>query len=153
MPLRTQLLPEPGTAKIHALVFGPIDVARPKEPDVAVREGVLRRQTAEGEVDVMRRDESEPRPAFEMKRRRRRLMQLGLLIGKPLELNPCISRLKEDLPALVAVTFVAVEDVLEVQTGDGRHEQISWLGLVNEAPDAVVACPVIAGGRVVTDHG
>ena len=70
-------------AKVHALVVRGVDVAGPEQADVAALEDVLRRPAAEREVDVVRLDQREVRPAFEEERRRRRLVQLGLASRRP----------------------------------------------------------------------
>src|SRR5437016_2242717 len=63
-------------AEINRLVFRSIDVSRPEQADVAVREHLLVRFAAEQHVDVMRRNELESSPAFQMESGRGRLMKL-----------------------------------------------------------------------------
>src|SRR5262249_45941488 len=94
--LRTQLLPAAAAAEIHAAIFGRIDVARPEQADVAVAEDVLRRPAAKAHVHVMRRGQGEARPAFEVKGRRRRLVQLRLGRRDAAKLHRRIARLEED---------------------------------------------------------
>ena len=62
--------------KVHALVQRRVDVAGPKETDVAVLKHVLLGLTLEFKIDVMRRNHLECRPTLQMPSRRRRLMQL-----------------------------------------------------------------------------
>src|SRR5262249_50166796 len=63
VPLRAELLPEPGPAEVDRPVLGCVDVACPEQADVAVGKGMLCRDTAERKVDGVRRDEFEACPA------------------------------------------------------------------------------------------
>jgi hypothetical protein len=118
-----------------------------------VGEDVLGRRAAEAHVQVMRRQQLEARPTLHLERRRGRLVQFGGGRGQLAELHRRVARLEEDLAQAGGVLLVAVEDVLEVETGDGRHEQVARLGAMHQAPDAVVAGAMVAGGGVVADDG
>ena len=98
----------------------------------------------------MRRDELEARPAFELKRGRRRLVQFGGGFGKLLEGHRRDARLEKDFRV---GDGVAVEDVFEVQPGVGGDEKAARARRVLEAPNAVVARAMRAVGGVVADDG
>ena len=80
-------------------------------------------------------------------------MQLGLDIGQLAKRHGGMARLEEDFAAIIAVVFVAVEDVFEVEAGHGGHKQVGGFGAVGEGPDAVVASAVASGGGIVADDG
>ena len=82
MLLRAELHPHvllrpPAAAKVHALVEGRVDVAGPKDAEPAALVHVLVGLAAEFKINVMRRFQREGGPAFHVKIRRGRLMQLG----------------------------------------------------------------------------
>src|SRR5262249_39668860 len=68
-----------------------------------------------------------------------------------LERHLGVARLEEDLGLALGVERLAVVDVFEVHPGDRRDEDRRVLRLVGQRPDAVVAGPVLAAGRVVAD--
>jgi hypothetical protein len=112
---------------------------------------VLGRLEAEVEVDGVRLAEGEPGGALQVESRGRRLVQLGGGGRELLERHLRPPGLEEEVLLARRVERLAVEDVLEVQPGDGGDEQVRWLGLVDEAPQAVVPGPVLAVGVVVAD--
>ena len=61
-------------AKIHALVCRSVDVTGPEQREVASREHGLVCHALERHVEIMRGDELKLRPAFDVKRRCRRLV-------------------------------------------------------------------------------
>ena len=99
----------------------------------------------------MRCNNLEARPALEMEGRGFLLVELGLAVRDLRQGHREVARLEEDLDVASQV-LVAVEDVLEVEARDGGDEEVGWLGLVGEAPNAVVAGPVVARSGVVADH-
>src|SRR2546423_11525453 len=82
-------------AEINRLVFRSIDVSRPEQADVAVREHMLVRFAAEHHVDVTGSNELESSPAFQMESGRGRLMKLSFAPGDFREGHRGIARLKE----------------------------------------------------------
>src|SRR5215469_6404584 len=151
VPLRAELLPQAAAPKIHALVLGSIDVASPKQPNIAMREGMLAGHAAEVKIHVVRSHQLEARPTLQMKGGRRGLVQLGLDIGQLTKRHGGVARLEENFAAVIAVVLVAIEDVLEIKAGHARHEQIGWLGAMFQTPEAIVAGAMVACGGIVTD--
>src|SRR3990172_3773499 len=113
-----RLAPQPAP-KVHALVVGTVDVAGPEQSNVSVLEGVLLRPAAVSEIDVVRLDELQSRPAFEVKMRRRWLVQLGFRRRNLLETHRRVARLEDHLGGEIGV---AVKDVLVVHAGISGYE-------------------------------
>ena len=146
--LRAELDPALVIAKVDALVLRVIDVAGPEEPDVAMLEHVLAGLAPECDVDVVRRHDPKARPALEMKGRGFILVELSLAVRDLRQGHREVARLEEDLGVAPQV-LVAVEDVLEVEPGDGEE----WLPIrpVDQVVDAVVSRAVPLVGLIVTD--
>src|SRR5439155_6446508 len=123
MALTAQLLPRAAIAEIDALVLWRVDVIRPKQANVTILERMLRGDEAKSHVDIMRGNQFEASPAFEEEGRSGRLMQLGRRLRELLEGRGSVAWLKENLPTIVVITFVAVENVLQIEARNARHEE------------------------------
>lgn len=91
-------------------------------------------EAAEGKIDVVRRDKFEAGPAFKMEGWCGRLVEFGFGFGNFGERDGCVARLEGDF-AVATEVFVAVEDMFEVQAGDGENG--ARVCAVNQAMDAV----------------
>src|SRR5215468_5658598 len=140
--------------EVHALVFRRVDVAGPEKPDVLVVEDVLRRLAAKSNIDVVRSDQLEARPAFELVVRRRRLVQLRFAVRQFLERHRRLTWFEEDLGVVaIAQVLVAVEHVFQVEARHGGEEYVRRLVPMNQFVNPVVAGSMLAVGLVVSDDG
>jgi hypothetical protein len=122
--LGAELLPAPIGPEVNALVFRGIDVAGPEKANVAVAKDVLGCLAAKREINVMGGYQLEPSPALQLEGWRRWLVQFCFAVGQFLEIHRCVARLKEELAVVyVPQFFVAVKDVLQIETGNCWHEK------------------------------
>src|SRR5436309_6910550 len=117
--LRAKLHPALVIAEVNGLVFRRVDIARPEKSDVAMRKDMLVRFAPKRQVDVVRSDQLESRPTFQVKGRRLRLMEFGLALGSLRERYRRVARLEGDR-AIAPQVLVAVEDMFQVQP---RHRE------------------------------
>src|SRR5262249_52829848 len=144
------LLPVETAEEIHALVRRSVDIARPEQRQISSREYGTVSHAAKTHVQIMRCDQPKPRPAFDMKRGRRRLMQLGLGVAELAEALRRFTRLEEVLPV---VNLFAGADALQLQPRPRRTEQAAGAGCMAQSPHAIVAATMLALGRVVSNYG
>src|SRR5437870_3221613 len=111
--LRAKLYPALVIAEVDGLVLRIVDVGRPEEADVAVREDMLVGFAPKRQVDVMRSDQLESRPTLQVKGWRRRLAEFRFALGNLRKRHRGVARL-EGNRAVAPQILVTVEDVLQV---------------------------------------
>ena len=145
------LLGPPATLKVNTLISRPIDVAGPKEAEPAPLMHVLARDTAKFHIYIVRSAQSEGGPAFHMEIGRGRLVQLGrggVYLGKG---HGSSTRFKKN--TAVAKLSLTVEHMLQIEPRNPRHKDTAGAFLVSQAPQTVIAGPVILMSGVVPNHG
>lgn len=123
--------------------FGPVNVAGPEQQQVAVPPCGPSGNALEGQLQHALRAQHEAVAALEAVIRRGRLVEFDGVAVNDAQFHRGVARFEQNSPRLGR----AVQDVLEVQTRIGGHEQISRLPRVLERSQAAVA------GAVSGQHG
>ena len=151
-PARRCIAPLGMAPEVDRARLGPVDVARPEQADVAVPEAPPARDALQGHLDRPVGEQFVTQAALQAPVRRGLLIQLGGVVVDPAQLHRRVPGLEEDLPGLRR----PVVDVLEVQPGVGRHEQVLATPRMPEGGQAAVpgAMPgqdAVVDGPVVHD--